>query len=129
MKYRIGPILVLLQSAYAWQGDHWVATWTTAQDVARLQPAAAPATPPTTPRPAPPSGRRGLNNQTVRMIVHTSIGGGRVRIKLASAFGAAPVTFGAAHVALRSKDSEIVPGSDRALTFSGWRALPSGMAW
>ena len=53
------------------------------------------------------------------MIVHTSIGGSRVRIKLASAFGAAPVTVGAAHIALRSKDSEIVPESDRALTFNG----------
>lgn len=124
MKY-LGIILVLSQFAQAQQRDHWVATWTTAQDLARSQPAAprppAPAenaATPAPPRPVPP-GMRGFNNQTVRMIVRTSIGGNRVRIKLASAFGAAPVTIGAAHIALRSKDSAIVPGSDRTLTFSG----------
>jgi lysophospholipase L1-like esterase len=53
------------------------------------------------------------------MIVRTSIAGSRVRIKLANAFGAAPVVVGAAHIAVRFKDSEIVPESDRALTFNG----------
>jgi lysophospholipase L1-like esterase len=62
---------------------------------------------------------RGFNNQTIRMIVRTTIGGRRVRIKLANAFGAAPVLVGAAHIALRSRDAEIVPGSDRALVFDG----------
>jgi lysophospholipase L1-like esterase len=62
---------------------------------------------------------QGLNNQTVRMIVRTSIGGHRVRIKLANAFGSAPVAIGAAHIALRTKESEIAPGSDRALKFDG----------
>ena len=32
----------------------------------------------------------------------------RVRVKLANAFGSAPVTIGAAHIALRKKDSTIV---------------------
>jgi len=127
MKY-LGLILVLSQFVQAQQRDHWVATWTTAQDLARSQPAAprppAPAptenaATPAPPRPVPPQGMRGFNNQTVRMIVRTSIGGTRVRIKLASAFGTVPVTIGAAHIALRSKDSEIVQGSDRALTFNG----------
>ena len=134
MKYSIALLLALSQIARAQTGDHWVATWTTAQDLARiaqnpaprppsppatpLPPTAAPATPP--PPAAPPRpGMRGLNNQTVRMIVRSGIGGTRVRIKLASAFGAAPVTIGAAHIALRAKDSEIVSSSDHALTFNG----------
>ena len=64
-------------------------------------------------------GARGFNGQTVRMMVRTSIGGRRLRIKLENAFGNAPVTIGAAHIALRSKDSAIVEGSDRALAFDG----------
>jgi lysophospholipase L1-like esterase len=123
--------LVPMQFSLGWAqsaGEHWVATWTTAQDLARnptpavppvaTPPAAAPATPPAAPRPVPP-GMRGFTNQTVRMIVHTSIGGNRVRIKLASAFGSGLVNVGAAHIAVRAKDSEIVAGTDRALTFSG----------
>ncbi len=53
------------------------------------------------------------------MIVHTSIGGSKLRIKLSSPFGSQAVTVGSAHVAVRSKESEIVPGSDRALSFNG----------
>jgi lysophospholipase L1-like esterase len=60
-----------------------------------------------------------LNNQTLRMIVHTSIGGETVRIRLANAFGAATAVVGAAHIGVRAKDSSIVPASDRTLTFSG----------
>jgi len=65
--------------------------------------------------PAPPT----IKNQTVRMVVHTSIGGHRVRVQLSNAFGTSALQVGAAHVALRDKDSTIVAGSDRALTFSG----------
>ncbi len=63
----------------------------------------------------PPS----FSDQTIRMIVHTSIGGRRVRVQFSNAFSGAEMTIGAAHVALRSKDSATVPGSDRALTFAG----------
>jgi lysophospholipase L1-like esterase len=65
--------------------------------------------------PAPPT----INNQTVRMIVHTSIGGHRVRVQLSNAFGTGTLQVGAAHLALHDKDSAIVAGSDHALTFSG----------
>jgi lysophospholipase L1-like esterase len=53
------------------------------------------------------------------MIVHTSIGGRRVRVQLSNIYSATPLKVGAAHLALRRKDSAIVPGSDRALLFSG----------
>ncbi len=53
------------------------------------------------------------------MIAHTSIGGRRVRIELSNAFGSMPLVIGAAHVAMRDKESGIVPASDRALLFSG----------
>ncbi len=89
--------------------DHWVATWATAELLAR------PAVP------ANPNGNapRGFHDQTIRMIVRTSIPGHRLRVRLSNAFGAAPVKVGAAHIALRSKASAIVEGSDHALTFDG----------
>ena len=60
-----------------------------------------------------------LANQTVRMIVRTSIGGRRARLKLSNAFGSTPVVVGAAHLARRGTAAAIVPGTDRALTFAG----------
>jgi len=112
--------------------QHWVATWGTAQ-LAYRAPAPPPsATPPAPPPPAPapapgtpqrrfgiPKALPGLSNQTIRLIVRTSIGGSQVRIRLSQAFGAPAVTIGSAHIANRAEGPSIVPGSDRALTFSG----------
>ena len=71
-------------------------------------------------------GARGFTNQTVRMIVRTSIGGRRLRVRLANAFGSAPVAVGAAHIAIRAKESDIAPGTDRALAFNGKPACAIG---
>lgn len=60
-----------------------------------------------------------FETQTVREIVHVSIGGSEVRVRLSNAFGKDAVEIGAAHLAVRSKDSRIAQGSDRTLTFSG----------
>ena len=89
-------------------GDHWVGTWATAV-VARPQ----------TPPPTPGGTLLNFNKQTLRQIVHTTIGGDRVRVVLSNAFGTAPLLVGAANVALRQKDSSIVPSSARPLTFGG----------
>lgn len=140
-------------------GDsHWVATWAAAQQQpgfgfgrggpgargAAGQPAGAPGQQPQQ-NPAaaqsatqPPSGAAAaappptstLNNQTARMIVRTSIGGNRIRVQFSNAFGAAPLDMGAAHIAIRSKDSAIVAGSDRKLLFNGKasaRVLPGAV--
>jgi len=53
------------------------------------------------------------------MVVRTSIGGHELRVQLSNAFSSDALRIGAAHIALRDKDSAIVAGSDRALTFSG----------
>jgi len=117
--------------------DRWVATWTTAE-VGRPQhpvppapPLApfmtntrcpAPAAPPVVPPPgqifAPPPYLH-FTNQTLRQIVHTSIGGSTVRVVLSNAYGTAPVTIGAAHIALRDHQGAIRSASGSALTFSG----------
>jgi lysophospholipase L1-like esterase len=107
------------------RGEHWVGTWTTS-DVGRPQtpppPAPAPGQPqfsPPEPVPAVPAPFMHFTNQTLRQIVHISIGSNRVRVVLSNRFGTAPLTIAAAHVALRDKEAAIIPQSDRALTFSG----------
>jgi lysophospholipase L1-like esterase len=76
-------------------------------------------------RPAPPAQAPLpiLNNQTMRQIARTSIGGDRVRVVLTNVYGTAPLKIGAAHVGLREKDAAIKAGSGRALTFSGNPAI------
>ena len=114
--------------AQARAAEHWVATWTTAV-VARAPmlpppdppgPAAAatagappivqapPGPPPVTP-----------NNQTLRQIVRTSVAGTRVRVVFANTFGTAALNIGGASLALRDKESAIVPASTRKLTVNG----------
>jgi lysophospholipase L1-like esterase len=92
-------------------GDHWVATWARSQEMYRKpDPSANGAQ-------QAPGGLPSLEGATVRMILHTSLGGSRARVRLANAFGAPPVQIGAAHLAVRREGSAIVPGTDRALTF------------
>src|SRR6476619_549209 len=114
--------------------ENWVPTWGTAQQLVRTPPPViAPAT--TAPVNAQLSdlattsstAQRGrgpavsvfrvtsLANQTVRMILRTSIGGRRARVKLSNAFGSQPVLVGAAHLARRGSGSAIAPGTDRPL--------------
>ena len=104
----VGPLL----SAQGGTPEHWVGTWATAGVAAPSQPAA---------QAQPGQGARppGFNNQTLRQIVHTSIGGERVRVVLTNTFGTRPLAIGGAHVGLREKGAAIVAGSDRTLTFGG----------
>ena len=58
-------------------------------------------------------------NQTLREIVHVSIGGPLVRVRLLNAYGKEAVEIGAVHIARRQKGAAIDAGSDRVITFSG----------
>ena len=102
---------------------HWVASWASAA-VLRPQPGspaaqAAPAqqAPGAPQAPAPPPIT--LNNQTVREIVHLSLAGSEARVVLSNVFGTAPLTIGAASLALRESGAKIVPGSAHPLFFGG----------
>ncbi len=96
--------------------EHWVGTW-----------AASPQMPPEN-EPSANSTDAGFDNQTVRMIVRVSIGGDELRVRLSNAFGSTPLKLGGAHVALAGSGAAIVPGTDRALTFSGHESftIPPG---
>ncbi len=129
--YLLAPHLAM-QAQSGRSNEHWVGTWTTS-DVGRPQTPPPPAPPapvtapvpgqsplsPPAPVPAVPAPFMHFTNQTLRQIVHTSIGGNRARVVLSNKFGTAPLTISAAHVALRDKEAAIIPQSDRTLTFSG----------
>ncbi len=123
----IWALASLALSPLAFAQEHWVATWAAspiatniaaapAKPVATPVAGGAPAAAPAKPGPAP---LRSFNNQTIRMVVNTSIGGRSVRVELANTFGTDRLKIGSAHIALRDHDSAIVPASDRKLTFSG----------
>jgi lysophospholipase L1-like esterase len=84
--------------------EHWIGTWSNALHEPDLG--------------VPGLANTGFNNQTLRQIVHVSVGGPWVRVRL-STFGASGVTIGAAHVAVHATGASTVPGSDRTLTFGG----------
>ncbi|HZD01458.1 MAG TPA: SGNH/GDSL hydrolase family protein [Actinomycetes bacterium] len=62
--------------------------------------------------------QQGFADQTVRMVVRTSVGGSELRVRLSNAFGARPVTFEAATVAVQEQGSRLA-GPAVPLTFGG----------
>ncbi len=78
---------------------HWVGTWSASPQAASL----------------PVS----VDGRTIREIVHVSIGGTQVRVRLSNAYGAGPLHIGEMHVGLHSTGASIASGSDRMLTFNG----------
>ncbi|WP_069811155.1 SGNH/GDSL hydrolase family protein [Streptomyces sp. TP-A0874] len=81
----------------------WVGSWSTA------------------PAAAEPHSERGYPNTSIRNIVHTSIGGSGIRVRLSNLYGTAPLTISHASVALAEAPSTPVAahGTMRRLTFSG----------
>jgi lysophospholipase L1-like esterase len=82
-------------------GQRWVGTWATA------------------PQPSPGGNPQTFRNQSLRLIVHTSAGGTKVRIKISNTFGDQPLLIGSAHIARRTVAADIDPTSDRRVLFRG----------
>ena len=111
-------------------GGGWLESWGTALPLQPPGPSPFGSGPPPAPPPLPPEGQqtppnprvpypKTLENQTIRMIVRTSVAGERIRLEFASRNGAQPVQFGAVHAALANLDGSIVSGTDRVVTFGG----------
>ena len=60
-------------------------------------------------------------NQTIRMIVHVSAGGTKVRVRFSNVFGDAPLVIGSAHVARRASGADVE--GDHVLTFGGKKSV------
>ena len=87
------------------QANSWISTWTAS---------------PQSPRGVMPTS---FSNQTVRQIVHVSMGGNKVRIRLSNEFGTKPVLIGAASIGLTGGSSDIASGSLRPLTFGSSKSI------
>src|ERR1041385_5400703 len=77
----INPTLISTANANS-DRTHWIGTWATAA------------------QPSLPAVQI-YHNQTLRLIVHTSVGGKRVRIKISNIYGDQPLLIGGARIARR----------------------------
>lgn len=120
MRHRFCLVLWTALATFAQSNEHWVGTWAASMLETNV-PAAAPPAAQGAPaaQPAKPAPTRSFNNQTLRMVVNTSIPGRSLRVELSNASGKGRLKIGAAHVALHDQGPAIVPVSDRTLTFSG----------
>ena len=95
----------LLPASAQVQTNSWISSWTAS---------------PQAPRGIIPTS---FSNRTVRQIVHLSIGGNKVRLRLSNEFGTRPVLIGAASVAMASGSSDIASGSLHPLAFGGSKSV------
>ena len=101
--FALSLILVLSvigNSAYAQDGN-WIATWGAS------------------PMLAPAAQRLSPNPQTIRMVVHTSLGGSEVRVRISNVFGTKDLRIDEARIAQSTGLSSIDPATDWKLTFGG----------
>src|ERR1044071_5241328 len=96
------------------EGDRarWTGTWSAAMQTP-LAPAAT------------------FDHVTMREIVHASIGGRVVRVRLSNAQGTQPLAIGAASVGVRASGASVRPGTLRALSCAGSPTIsiaPGGVA-
>src|SRR2546426_12078119 len=89
MTFAVGLVFASLTGQLVAADDHWVGTWATSPQA---------------------TNDISFNNQTLRMIVRTSIGGKKGRVRVLNAYGTVPLGFGAAPNALRSPGTVGNPG-------------------
>lgn len=82
--------------------------------------------------PVPPAqsglSQTGIENRTLREVVHTSVGGSAVRLRLTNTFGNNPVTIDQVAVGVRGSGANVVEGTNRNVTFGGDEStfIPAG---
>lgn len=105
LAFMVGGMLQPLQA----QTDelNWVTTWSASPS--SLPPGMLP----------PDTITDAFTDQTLRLVLHTSIGGDSVRIRVSNTHGNKRLRVGAATIALHAEGSGIVPGSLTRLTFGG----------
>lgn len=114
-----------MPAAQAQESNVWTATWGTATTFALhefpswVQPPPADTLPPDPPPspvvPVPPS----YADQSIRMIVRSSVGGSQLRLQFSNTMGTPSTHIGAVHVAMHAGGGAIDAASDRVVTFGG----------
>ncbi|HVZ30058.1 MAG TPA: SGNH/GDSL hydrolase family protein [Asticcacaulis sp.] len=101
--------------ASAAQAPVWAGSWASGQQI---------------PEPANSLSADSLTDATLRELIHLSIGGGPIRVRVSNVFGTAPLTLTSVHaaIALAPGTAKIGVDSDHALTFSGRESvtIPAG---
>ena len=106
----VTALLLLAGPAYGRDGSalraRWVGSWAASQQLVEPGNSLSP---------------EDLRDATLRQIVHLSLGGTEIRLRLSNRFGATPLHVTAVHVArpISPSSDRIVPASDKVLTFSG----------
>ncbi len=106
----IAACLIFIRSDYAGpegttgNGKKWVGTWSTAPQLVE-----------TSNNPPSP----GLSNNTIRQIVHVSIGGDSLRMRFTNEFSSSPVTMKSVHIAVSAGGGAIDTATDRIIYFNG----------
>lgn len=110
-----GPLSVSGAAARPVATASWVGSWASSQQIPEPQNALPP---------------QALRNATLRQIVHLTVGGRELRVRLSNAFGTAPLAILSVHVArpVSKETGSIDAATDRALTFAGSASviIPAG---
>ncbi len=71
---------------------------------------------------------KSFNDQTIRMVVHNTVPGSAVRVRLSNLTGASALRIGAVDIAVQAVGGDAVPGTGQAVTFSGspTTTIPAG---
>ncbi|WP_165187782.1 SGNH/GDSL hydrolase family protein [Caulobacter soli] len=93
----------------------WIGSWASAQQPTETRDAAS---------------NVDLAGMTLRQVVHLSLGGDRIRLRLSNAFGTGPLRLSGVHVAraMAAGSPRIDPATDRTVTFAGANevTIPAG---
>jgi lysophospholipase L1-like esterase len=87
------------------QAANWIGSWTAS---------------PQAPRGVIPTS---FSDGTIRQIVHLSVGGNKIRLRLSNEFGQRPLLIGAASIALAGDGARVAAGNSRAVTFGGSKSV------
>ena len=109
MRWMMGSIagvsmLAILPVSFAQQSSKWIGSWACSPQLVETQN-----------RPPDP----GLAGNTLRQVVHMTLGGEEVRLRFSNEFGGTPLTLDSVHIALPAGPGAVVPETDRAVTFGG----------
>ncbi len=102
----VAMVWVVSGQLEAQPGVKWVGSWAASQQVPETQNSLDPEL---------------MRDATLRQIVHLTVGGGQLRVRMSNAFGTAPLHLSAVHVArpVSAASATIDAASDTAVTFHG----------
>jgi lysophospholipase L1-like esterase len=100
----VAGMLTVLPSSFAKDSSTWVGSWACSPQLVEPQN-----------RPPEP----GLRGNTLRQLVHLTLGGGEIRLRFSNEFGTTPLVLDSVHIALPAGPGLIRPETDHGVMFNG----------